>query len=179
MKKLLVFLLIFLIGTAGFAESQDIELSSYVGRPFEELYNDIGGEMDIHHFPDGITVYLHWMIVSARYTYDDADIKYGWGDDIVFSITVSDAGYSLFGIKVGDSEESVIARCEADGWTVMEEPPKYCDGGYEKIVDNVRYELGYIIEYGTDYINCVSVDAENMAGTDSDGGFLDWLTFWD
>jgi len=174
MKKWLVILLALLLCAPAFADSDaqpgetaapeagDVELSGYIGMPFDDLYADIGGDLDRHFFPDGATVYLHWMVVSTRHTYPNAEEKYGWEDGTVFYLSLSEAGYSLNGIKVGDTEESIRAFCDGDGWTELETAPKYCDFGYEKTVDGVRYTMGFILEYGEDYINLVFLQGEKL-----------------
>lgn len=182
MKRLIALLLVFLFCAPALAEPEatpaadaatgDVELFSYIGRPFEELYADIGGELDRHYFPDGATVYLHWLAVTARHTFANADIKHGWPDDTVYYISVSDAGYSLYGIRVGDTEAEIRALCEAEGWTVMEEAPKYCDLGYETTIEDVKYTLGVIFEYGTDEINLVDIEAEKLAPAGEQGSWL-------
>ena len=45
----------------------------------------------------------------------------------------------------------------------MDVPPDMLDGGYEKTVDDVRYTLGYIIEYGTECVNFVSIQAAKIS----------------
>ena len=111
---------------------------------------------------DGSAVYLgesYASCVVMRHTRQEREINHGWEPDTVFYVSLSKTGYSLNAISVGDNIADIDALCIEDGWTKMDVPPDMLDGGYEKTVDGVRYTLGYIIEYGTECINFVSVQA--------------------
>ncbi len=159
MKKILVMLLICLFCIPAFAETEDVELMPYIGRPFDELYTDIGGELDKNYFDEGVTVYLYWMTVTARHT-AEGTLDYGWENDTVFYISVSGEGYTLNGFKVGDKLDEIAVRCAEEGWTEAAEAPGYCDIGYEKNIDGVKYTFGVIKEYDTDWVNFICVYGE-------------------
>ena len=115
---------------------------------------------------DGSAVYLgesYASCVVMRHTRQEREINHGWEPDTVFYVSLSKTGYSLNAISVGDNIADIDALCIEDGWTKMDVPPDMLDGGYEKTVDGVRYTLGYIIEYGTECVNFVSVQAVRIS----------------
>ena len=114
---------------------------------------------------DGSVVYLgesYASCVVMRHTREDREINYGWEPDTVFYVSISKTGYALNFICVGDNVSDIEPLWLATGWTKMGVPPEQLDGGYVKTEDGVRYTLGYIVEYGTDCVNFVSVQAEKI-----------------
>ena len=171
MKKLLVLLLACLMWTSAFAETtapEPLELMPYLGNITWKELRPLIPETFIsgNRVKSGMMMYLGDSLDSGlndQYAHSDAEVSFGWEHETVFYVSISKTGYSLSGVSVGDNVADVDARCLADGWTKMDVPPDMLDGSYEKTVDDVRYTLGYIIEYGTECVNFVSIQAAKIS----------------
>ena len=170
MKKLIVLMLICLLCMPAFAEEaapECIDLFPYIGSGTRDEIKAVITEPFIRGdvVTGGSNLYYGESLADCicfRYAREDCEETYGWGYGTVYYVSIGTDGYSLMDIRVGDTTEDIAAICLADGWTEMAEPPQNCDGGYEKTVDGVSYTLGYIIEYGTNQINHVSIKAVNV-----------------
>ena len=144
-----------------------IDLFPYIGTATrDEFRTDVSEEfISAKRVSDGVTMYLGNSLadgITMRCTHEECEETYGWDHRTVFYVSICMDGYSLMGIRVGDTPEDIADVCLSDGWTEMAEAPQNCDGGYEKTIDSVNYTLGYIIEYGTNQINLVYIKAVNI-----------------
>ena len=166
MKKLIAFLLICLLFVPAFAQEAagSIDLFPYIGNSTREGIQAVIAAPFIkgEGVTGGTNMYYGESLADCicfRYAREDRGETYGWGHETVYYVSISTGGYSLMGIGVGDKVEAMAGICLSGGWTEMAEAPQNCDGGYEKTADGVNYTLGYIIEYGTDQINLVYIEA--------------------
>ena len=165
MKKLLCALLalVLLWASALAEEAVPLELTEFLGRPFNDLQAVVGGTVKRSGHSDGVTAYFTVPDgLTARYASDNSSVRTGWsaGTVFYFSLSTEMSDFTLGGVCPGQKLEEAMAHCLAEGWTELAQAPDMLSGGLEKTVEGVKYTLGYMLE--DDVIILVNVRAEKL-----------------